>query len=194
MKDKAYLRINVLRPMLKDHIPSVRIAAAEAIEAIEAASSIDEILLTLKTGNMGAKVGAIYALGEVGGNIVLPPLAYCASRTEEDLRSAAAAALGKVALPDAIPILCKLLEDESPTVQGRAVEALRNFHQLNPDIITKLRSFLDASDGILEAEAALTMAALKDLYSLDQIILLLTSTHASTRQAAATALGNLPLQ
>ena len=142
---------------------------------------------------MGARIGAIYALGEVGGEKVLPPLVYCARRHEVDLRSAAVAVLGKLALPAALPILAELLEDENPTVRGRAISALRNF-KVTPGILNKLRSFLSESDGALEAEAALTLAELKDLYSLSQILALLTSHHASTRQAAATALSRMPIQ
>lgn len=193
MKEQVRSRIDLLRPLLKDPVPGVRVAAAEAIEKLEAASGVDEILATLKTGNMGARIGAIYALGEIGGGKVLPPLVYCARRSEVDIRSAAAEVLGKLALPAALPILVELLNDENPTVQGRAIAALHNF-PVTPDILNKLRTFLSASDGVLEAEAALTLAGLKDLYSLSQIHLLLTSHYASTRQAAATALSRMPLQ
>lgn len=193
MKEKNRSRIDALRPLLKDTVPEVRTAAAEAIERLEATSSVDEILATLKTGNMGARIGAIYALGEIGGNKVLPPIVYCARRPEEDIRSAAAAVLGKLALPAALPILVELLDDGSPTVQGLAVAALRNF-PLTPDILARLRSLLNSSDGVLEAEAAITLAECSDLSSLPQICTLLASPHASTRQAAATALSRMPLQ
>ncbi|HEY5522536.1 MAG TPA: HEAT repeat domain-containing protein [Desulfuromonadaceae bacterium] len=193
MKEKVRSRIDSLRPLLKDSDPGVRIAAAEAIEKLEAASSVVEILATLKTGSMGARIGAIYALGEIGGEKVLPPLVYCARRPEVDIRSAAVAVLGKLALPAALPVLVELLDDENQSVQGRAIAALLNFTD-TPDILGKLRPFLNASDGVLEAEAALTLAGLKDRHSLSQIHALLTSPHASTRQAAATALSHMPLQ
>lgn len=192
MKEKARSRIEILRPLLKDPVPDVRSAAAEAIEKLEAASSVDEVLATLKTGNMGARIGAIYALGEIGGEKVLPPLFYCARRPEVVIRSVAAAVLGKMALPAALPVMLELLEDTDPTVQGRAIAGLRNF-QATADILKKLRPFLNASDGVLEAEAALTLAWLKDRHSLSQLYELLTSPHASTRQAAATALSRMPI-
>ncbi|MDD2581335.1 MAG: HEAT repeat domain-containing protein [Desulfuromonadaceae bacterium] len=192
MKEKARSRIEMLRPLLKDPVPDVRAAAAEAIEKLEAASSVDEILATLKTGNMGARIGAIYALGEIGGEKVLPPLVYCARRSEVVIRSVAAAVLGKMALPAALPIMLELLEDADPTVQARSIAGLRNF-QATADILNKLRPFLNASDGILEAEAAITLAWLKDRHSLSHIYELLTSPHASTRQAAATALSRMPI-
>ncbi|MHB8123642.1 MAG: HEAT repeat domain-containing protein [Desulfuromonadaceae bacterium] len=193
MKEKARSRIESLRPLLRDSVAEVRIAAAEAIERLEAASSVDEILATLKTGNKGARVGAIYALGEIGGERVLPPLVYCARRPEVDIRSVATAVLGKLALPAVLPVLVELLDDVDPIVQGRAIAGLRNF-QVTADILKKLRPFLNASDGVLEAEAALTLSWLNDLYSLGQINELLTSHHASSRQAAATALSRMSLQ
>lgn len=193
MKEKVRTRIDSLRPLLKDPAPGVRSAAAEAIERLEATGGVDKILATLKTGDMGARIGAIYALGEIGGDKVLPPLVYCAQRPEADIRASAAVVLGKLALPAAIPVLVGLLEDESPSVQGRAIAALRNF-QVTADVLNKLRPFLNASDGVLEAEAAMTLAGHNDPYLLSQIQPLLTSPHASTRQAAATAIGLIPLQ
>lgn len=193
MKEKVRSRIDSLRPLLKDPVPGVRTAAAVAIEKLEAASGVDEILATLKTGDLGARIGAIYALGEIGGEKVLPLLVYCARRPEVDIRSAAAAVLGKLALPPALTVLIELLGDENPAVQGRAIAALRNF-PATPEIFNKLRPFLSASDGVLEAEASLTLAGLNDQFSLSQIPVLLTSHHASTREAAATALSLMPLQ
>ena len=193
MKEKLRSRIDLLRPLLKDPVPDVRTAAAEAIEKLEATSSVDKILATLKTGDMGTRIGAIYALGEIGGEKVLPPLVYCARRPEVDIRSAATAVLGKLALPTALPILVELLGDESPAVQGRAIIALRGL-PVSPDALNKLRPFLNASDGVLEAETAMTLAIFNDLYSLSQIQGLLASHHASTRQAAARALGLMSLQ
>jgi HEAT repeat protein len=192
MKDIIRARIESLRPLLKDPVSSVRIAAAESIEKLEATSSIDEILATLKTGDMGARIGAIFAMGEVGGEKLLPPLLYCAKRPEVDIRSAAVTVLGKLALPAALPVLVELLEDESTTVQGHVIAVLRKF-SLTTDIIEKLRTFLNSSDGLLEAEAAMTLAVLKDSYSIDQILELLKSPHASTRQAAALALSVMPV-
>lgn len=193
MKENVRLRINALRPLLKDPVPEVRIAAAEAIEKLETTCTLSGIIATLKTGDMGARIGAIHALGEIGGEKVLPPLVYCARRPEVDIRSAAAAALGKLILPAAFTALVELLGDENATVQGRAIAALRKY-PVSAGILNKLRPFLSASDGVLEAEAALTLAVLNDQDSLAQIRELLSSQHASTRQAAASALSIMPLQ
>jgi HEAT repeat protein len=193
MNETARKRINLLRPLLKDTSQAVRAAAADAIDRLEATSGVEEILATLKTGTTGAKIGAIYALGEIGGEQVLTPLVYCARRAEVDIRSAAVAVLGKLAAPSVLPVLSELLDDESPIVQGRVIEALRSF-AVDSELRKKLRLFLNASDGVLEAEAALTLAVLKDIVSLEQICTLLDSPHASTREAAASALCRMPLQ
>jgi HEAT repeat protein len=192
MKDKIRLRIEALRPLLKDSVSGVQMAAAQAIERLEGLNSTGEILSVLKNGDMGARIGAIYALGEIGGEKVLPPLVYCAGRPEVDIRSAAVDVLGRLALTGSLPILVERLEDKHPAVQARAITALGNF-RVGPDVMQRLRAFLDASDGSLEAEAALSLARLKDVISVDRIIPLLASHHASTRQAAATALYLMPL-
>ena len=192
MRDKIRSRIEALRPLLKDSVSSVQMAAAQAIERLEGLNSTGEILSVLKNGDMGARIGAIYALGEIGGEKVLPPLIYCAGRPEVDIRSAAVDVLGRLALPSALPILVERLEDKHAAVQARAITALGNF-RIGPDVLQRLRAFLDASDGSLEAEATLSLARLKDVISVDRIIPLLASHHASTRQAAATALYLMPL-
>ena len=193
MNNKIRARIDALRPLLKDAASDVRVAAAQAIEKLEAISSKDEILQALKTGDMGTRVAAIYALGEIGGEAVLPPLVYCAGRPETDIRSAAVEVLGRLALPAAIPILAGRLDDQNTAVKARAISALSHF-SVSGEVLQKLRVFLDADNGDLEAEAALTLAQLKDLDSLERIVMLLSSSHASTRQAAATALSLIPLQ
>ena len=78
-------RINALIPLLKDADPDVRTIVAHAIEHLEASSEIGEILQTLKNGDMGARISAIYALGEIGGEQVITPLVYCAGRPEDDI-------------------------------------------------------------------------------------------------------------
>jgi len=193
MKEKIRTRIDALRPLLKDPVPGVRSSAAQAIEKLEGASSLEEILHALKTGDTGTRVGAIYALGEIGGEKVIPPILYCAGRPEVDIRSAAVEVLGQLRLSSAIPMLVERLDDQHAAVQARAITALRNY-PASPELLQKLRNYLAASDGSLEAEAAITLACLSDLHSLDSIRSLLSSRHASTRQAAATALSLMPIQ
>ncbi|KAB0664451.1 HEAT repeat domain-containing protein [Oryzomonas japonica] len=193
MSEIVRTRIDALRPLLKDADPDVRDAVATAIERLEATGSIDEILHALKTGNMGARVAAIHALGEIGGERVVAPLVYCAGRPEADIRSAAVEALGRLAVPSTLPVLLERLDDENGAIRARAIGAVARFPP-SPALYERLRPFLEAADGALEAEAALALAKLSDLSSEGRITALLASSHASTRQAAATALSLLPLE
>ena len=193
MSEIVRTRIDALRPLLKDADPDVRDAVATAIERLEATSGIDEILHALKTGNMGARVAAIHALGEIGGDRVVAPLVYCAGRPEADIRSAAVEALGRLAVPSTLPVLLERLDDENGAVRARAIGAVAGFPPSSL-LYERLRPFLEAADGALEAEAALALARLNDLSSEGRITTLLASPHASTRQAAATALSLLPLE
>ena len=174
-------------------MPEVRSAAAEAIEQLERASSLDEVLSALKNGDTGTKLRSIYALGAIGGGRVLAPLVYCASRPEDAIRAVAVEVLGNLQNPSVLPVLLERLNDASTAIQARAIAALSRF-PVSPDLIERLRPFLRRDDGSLEAEAALALARLGDVASAERIQELLSSTHASTRQAAATAFSLLPLQ
>jgi HEAT repeat protein len=185
-------RIEVLIPLLKDTDPDVCTTVAHAIEHLEVACDITEILHTLKTGDTGARISSIYALGELGGEKVIAPLVYCAGRPEDDIRSAAVEMLGKLAEPSTLPVLLKSLNDRNSAIQARAITALSNFPPTSA-LCDHLRPFLKANDGDLEAEAALALARLKDRTSTAGIISLLSSSHSSTRKAAATALSLLPI-
>ena len=115
-------RREALSALLTDPNEEVRIAAAEALEHLEGIGSIPEILEALKKGDLGTKLNAIYALGRIGGEQVIAPLLYCASRPEVDIKSVAIEVLGNLGHPKALPILMERLNDSDRTIQeiGRA--------------------------------------------------------------------------
>jgi len=192
MNEKIRQRIDALIPLLKDSDPDVRAAVSRAIEHLEASGELNEILHTLKTGNMGARIAAIYALGEIGGEAVISPLVYCAGRPEDDIRAAAVEILGRLAETSTLPVLLERLNDQNPAIQARAITALSKF-PVSVVLCERLRPFMKANDGDREAEAALALARLGDRSAMAAIISLLSSPYASTRKAAATALSLLPL-
>jgi hypothetical protein len=192
MHEIVQRRIQALRPLLRDTTPEVRDAAAGAIERLEGISSLDEILLSLKRGDMGTRIKAIYSLGVIGGERVIPALVYCTRRPEEDIRAVAVEVLGSLGNTATLPALLERLDDRSAAIQARAIAALGNF-SATPELHGQLRPFLDADDGSREAEAALALARLGDHSSAARIEALLASPHPSTRQAAAIALSILPI-
>ena len=185
-------RIDALIPLLKDPDPDVRTTVARAIELLEASGDLNEILQILKTGNMGERIAAIYALGEIGGEGVITPLVYCAGRPEVDIRAAAVEILGQLAQPSTLPALLERLDDQNSAIRARAITALSNF-PASAALCDSLRPFLESNDGDLDAAATLALARLGDRSATAGIIALLSSPYASTRMAAATALSQLPL-
>ena len=177
-------------PLLKDPFVEVRLAAAHALEVLEAADSLDEVVIRLKQGDRGTKVGAIYALGRIGGEKVLPILLYCAERNEEDIKCAAVKVLGELAFPEAEATLVEKLSDPSCAVRALAIEALS--HYRNPSLVPRLLPFLDEEDGLLDAEAALALGRIGDATQEEPLLRLLNSPHQRTRSSAATALSQLP--
>ena len=191
MKELIRKRIDVLIPLLKDADPDVRATAARSIEHLEVSCDINEILHSLKTGDTGTRIAAIHALGEIGGMKVIAPLIYCVSRPEDDIRAAAVEMLGRLAEPSALPVLLERLDDQNTAIQSKTITALSNF-PASATLYDRLRPFLKAYNGDLEAEAALALARLGDIASIDAIITMLASPYASTRKAAAIALSLMP--
>ena len=125
--DSTKKRREVLSALLTDPCEEVRTAAAESLERLEGIGSLPEVLEALKKGDLGTKVRALYALGRIGGEEVLPALVYCASRPEEDIRSVAVEVLGVLGLPGALPVLQERLKDSNPAIRAKAIAALGNF-------------------------------------------------------------------
>jgi HEAT repeat protein len=180
-------RKELLIAMLKDPSEEVRSAAAAALEKLEGILKTDEVLEQLKKGTLAEKIRAIYALGEIGGEKVLAPLVYCASRPEEDLKGAAIDALGTLAKRSTMPVLLEKLNDQSDGIRARAIRALGNFNDRS--VIPSLLPFLDANDGLTDVEAALALAKTGDPILEGPLMQLARSAIPASRAAAATALG-----
>lgn len=181
-----------LIPLLKDPVEEVRQAAAHSLERLEELGSFAKVTEMLKKGDIGAKIKAIYALGRIGGDEVLPPLFYCATRPEDDIRSAAIEALGMLADPRTLPALKKHLQEPNTAIQVKAIAALGNCGA--PEAAALLTGFLDAGDGFLDAEAAKALGVIGSAELEDKFLSLLASPHPATREAAAFALSHLPFK
>jgi HEAT repeat protein len=184
-------RREILLKLLKDPDREVSAAAAAALERLEEIRSIDEVLLQLKKGALVEKVRAIYALGEIGGEKVISPLVYCASRPEDDLKGAAIDALGKTANRAAIPVLLDKLKDGNSGIRARAIRALGQFR--DNTLIPSLLPFLEAGDGLTDVEAALALGHIGEPACAEKLARLALSPLPASRAAAATALGLLRL-
>lgn len=187
--DLTSKRKELLIRMLKDSDEEVRSAAADSLQRIERVQSLDEVLEQLKKGEIPEKIRAIYALGAIGGEKVLKPLVYCASRPEDDLKAAAIDVLGNLAHPSTVPLLLGKLKDDNSGIRAKAVKALGNF--ADRTLAPHLLPFLDAGDGLTDVEAVLALAKTGDPLLEERIMKLSTSPLSATRAAVAAALGML---
>jgi HEAT repeat protein len=190
--DAINKRKEALIAVLKDPDEEVRTAAAQALERLEGISCMDEVLSSLRKGDIPTKIKALYALGKIGGEQVLPPLTYCASRPEEELKSVAIEVLGNLANPRAVPALVECLKEKNPAVKAKAVAALGNFS--DPALVPLLSAFLEENDGLLDAEAARALGKIGAVSQEQKLTGLLRSPFPRTREAAAFALGMLPVE
>jgi HEAT repeat protein len=182
-------RKEILVKLLKDPDSGVSSAAAAALELMERQQGLEDVLAQLKKGGLVEKVRAIYALGEIGGEKVLAPLVYCASRPEPELKGAAIDALGTLLNRAAVPVLLEKLKDENSGLRARAIKALDGFR--DSSLARHFIPFLDAGDGLTDVEAALALGNIGDPAMEEKLCALATSSVAATRAAAATALGRL---
>jgi HEAT repeat protein len=185
-------RREALTTLLTDPVEDVRIAASEALEGLEGIGNLTEILDALKKGDIGTKIKALYALGKIGGDEVVPALLYCAARPEEDIKSVAVEILGRLAPPRAFPVIVERLKDPSPAIQAKAIAALGNFKEQS--VVALLVPFLDAGDGLLDAEAITSLAMVGKSNLEVKFMEMLKSPHPQTREAAALALAKLPVR
>lgn len=175
--------------MLKDPDSEVRAAASLALERIEGQLNLEQLLDQLRKGAIVEKVRAINALGTIGGEIILKPLAYCASRPEADLRGAAVDALGATGNRNVIPVLLERLQDSDSGIRARAIKALGSFPEKS--LIPALLPFLAANDGLTDLEAAEVLGKIGAPETEEGLTRLATSTLPAARAAAAKALGML---
>ena len=180
-----------LASLLQDPSPGVRAAAAHSLEQIDASGNLAELLDLLKRGTLPEKIKVIFALGEIGGDKVLPALTYCAGRPEPDIRIAALEVLGALAVPGTFPIVAAGITDPNQAIRAKAIAAIGNFR--GPRSAALLIPCLDADDGLIEAEAVRARGKVGLPECEELIVTLLGSRHEATRMAAAEALGTLRL-
>ncbi len=142
-------RKEVLIRALQDKDERIRNLAAEALEKLEIRDRLDFLINKAETGEMLDKIRALYALSEIKGPRIIECLGKAAKDASEDVRAAAARALGSTGDVNALRHLVGMLKDQRPIVVRAAVEALSNFK--DPRILGHLMQALRSPDqGVVE--------------------------------------------
>jgi HEAT repeat protein len=167
----------------------VRLAAAEALEKLEAIMDIEHILGLLKDGGRGGRVRALYALEKVNSPRAFPPLRAALKSPDPDIRGVAVQMLGKKKNPKTLEHLVRHLRDPHPAVRVHAAEALGYFSD------RRLVPYLAAV--LVEGEANLVIGAIRSLAAIGapdaekSLLPLLDDPRPAVRREAARAIGEL---
>jgi HEAT repeat protein len=142
-------RKEVLIVALQDKDERIRSIAAEALEKLEIRDKLDFLVNKIETGEMLEKVRAIYAMSELKGPRIIECIGKAGKDGSEDVRAAAARALGSTGDVNALQYIVEMLKDKSPIVERAAIEALRNFK--DPRVLGHLMQALRSPDqGVVE--------------------------------------------
>ncbi len=107
-------------------------------------SNLTHLIEQLKSSNENQRIQAIEALSK-GGNQAIPALRKALKNNNQQIRSGAAFALGKMGkvASTTIPDLANLLQDSDETVRANAVFALGKMGKLAKPVVPKLAEVLN---------------------------------------------------
>lgn len=133
----------------QDKDEEVRKAASEALEKLQVRERLDFLEDKLSSGEMLERVRAVYALAELRGEKVVSLISKVVKDQAEDVRAAAARALGLVGDSRALPALVELLKDSSPVVVRSALDSISRYNE--PKALGPLMQALKNADaGVVE--------------------------------------------
>lgn len=127
---KDRLAIGPLYDHLKDPSREVRMQVIQALTDLGDENALGYILELFDTEDVGLADFVLMAAQKFGWRAARVLEASMESKNEK-VRSGAAMALGRIRVPESIPLLVKGLSDPSPTVRRNVVSALGNFQSMN---------------------------------------------------------------
>ncbi len=123
--------------------------ASSALEKIEMRENLSHFAEKVTSGEQLGKLRAIYALGELKGQVIIDLLGSALNDESEDVRSAAVRVLGEMNDPRVLKLLVGVLKDKSVMVVRNGVEALGRYN--DPRLLGSLMQMLKNKDvGVIE--------------------------------------------
>jgi HEAT repeat protein len=152
---EAEAAIPELQAALRDD--GLRLAAVETLGKVgpAAKTTLPALEKTLKDKDAKIRRAALEAMGKIGRDSL--PILLVALK-EDPLRAGAAAALGTIGRParDAVPTLCKMLEDPDPEARRNAATALGRIGPQTAEVIPALAKTLHDKDAGEQAADSLS--------------------------------------
>jgi HEAT repeat protein len=183
-------RKKALKDALADSEPSVRDAAAAALDQLEGLDNLPQLLTQLAEGDRRTRIAVVYALGRIQSSKIFVPLLEALKADDPDLRSVAARILGEKRHPKTLGPLVKALAEPEVGVAAEIATALGQFD--DPRLPKVLGS-------LIKREEQIALAAIDSIGKIglpdgeDALLAALTDERPALRSHAATALGKLKL-
>jgi HEAT repeat protein/beta-lactamase regulating signal transducer with metallopeptidase domain len=185
--------VSALAEVLRDPVPAVRLAAAQALGSAKDTIAVRALIEVLRSDESAAvRRSAAWSLGEIGDAAAVPALAEALGRDRDaEVRRNAAEALGSIDDARATPALTQALErDADVSVRRKAAEALANIE--DPASIDALIRALDRdTDPGVRAAVINGIDNLEDARAIASVSRALRDASAEVRRAAADALGSM---
>ena len=180
-------RKQVLISALKDPDPTVKHAAAEALEKLELRTKFPALERLIGSGEKIEKLRAIYALAGMRGPSVSTLLARALKDDIEDVRAAAVRTLADLSDRAVLPQLVEALKDPSVIVEREVIDALMRFTE--PQLVGPYIHMLKSKDtGVIE-RAIDALAVYGDKKAEEAMVFYATKGTVSMKCKAIRALG-----
>ncbi len=176
-------------PALIEHLKTGSASAADALKALGAyEEAYDALVNLLKTGDKNARLGAVNALGELGGEKAARQLVLLLQDTDDAVVLDAADELQLMGEP-AVDVLIKAMENKDPQVRRHVSMVLKKID--DPKTVETFIKALNDDDPYVRMDAAEALGSLDDFRAVGPLTEALVDVNKEVRYAAAWALGRL---
>jgi len=181
----------LLRNYLSDENQGVRLAAVEAMDAMDAKSEEESLVPLLDDPSVDVRRAVAKALGKLKSTQSVSDLVQTATVPEVDrsLRCSAIKALDEMNARESAPSLLPLLHDPQDPIRYNAARALGHFGY--KEAIPDLERLVKEKEGLSRAAAARALGDLDARECIPALIELLDDLESSVRESAVRSLGTL---
>ncbi|HLC17903.1 MAG TPA: HEAT repeat domain-containing protein [Thermodesulfobacteriota bacterium] len=180
-------RKEVLIKDLQNGERDIRTLSAEALERIQIRQNLARLVKTIESGEMLEKINALYVVADLKGRKIIEIIVRGFKDPVEDVRAAAARALGSMDDNRVLSPLVDALTDTSPIVLRSAIEALSRYNDIR--LVGPLMKMLNNEDSGVVEKALEVIGRIGDKRSEQAMLYFAIKGNKKMRALAISALG-----